>query len=412
MKIRLLKILILAAFLCVLESQNAPAETTGNNCPIILVHGFAGWGDDEMLGMSYWGRSFSLKEFLEKQGFTVFIADVGPFSSNWDRAIELYYQIKGGQVDYGKSHSEKYRHVQRPPEKIYQQPLYPEWDSNHPVHLVGHSMGGQTIRLLAALLAAKSPEFQNVLLETDGRPLVSGKGYIKSITTISAPHLGSSAFDPLDSPFNSLDNLFKFTAIQANEIIDPTVFSFDLEQWRIYPQDNETVSEHLDRIERTLRGNPDFSIYDLSTKGARYFNTRVNLAAMDENIYCFSFANTYSQISPLYLGHLPYLDMNPFFLPFSLLMGFSSPPMGYYGTRLSWQENDGYVNTASMIAPTIGCQDTYLSFDGTPKKGVWNYMGKVILDHTRIVGENMTSPEDIRSLKSFYLNLAKLLDRL
>ena len=29
-------------------------------------------------------------------------------SSNWERAIEAYYQLKGGQVDYGKGHAKKY----------------------------------------------------------------------------------------------------------------------------------------------------------------------------------------------------------------------------------------------------------------------------------------------------------------
>jgi len=31
--------------------------------------------------------------------------------------------------------------------------LYPEWDSEHPIHLVAHSMGGLTARCLVQLLA-------------------------------------------------------------------------------------------------------------------------------------------------------------------------------------------------------------------------------------------------------------------
>ena len=58
-----------------------------------------------------------VQEF-ESQGFEVMVTNVGPISSNWDRAVELYYQIKGGQVDYGKTHSEKFGIVQKPEKKI------------------------------------------------------------------------------------------------------------------------------------------------------------------------------------------------------------------------------------------------------------------------------------------------------
>ena len=32
------------------------------------------------------------------------------FGSNYDRAVELYYYIKGGTVDYGAAHAAKYGH--------------------------------------------------------------------------------------------------------------------------------------------------------------------------------------------------------------------------------------------------------------------------------------------------------------
>ena len=75
--------------------------------PVILVHGFGGWGRDDIQGFYYWGGSRDFEEGLRKAGYLVFTASVGPFSSNWDRACELYAFIYGGTVDYGEFHSQK-----------------------------------------------------------------------------------------------------------------------------------------------------------------------------------------------------------------------------------------------------------------------------------------------------------------
>ena len=122
-----------------------------NDYPIVLIHGFLGWGNEEMGNYRYWGGHKDIQKMLEENGFKVFNVSVGPISSNWDRAIEIYYQLKGGQIDYGYKHSEKYGLIQKPSDKQYVG-LYPEWDKNNPVHLVGHSMGGQTARMLQYLL--------------------------------------------------------------------------------------------------------------------------------------------------------------------------------------------------------------------------------------------------------------------
>ena len=81
-------------------------ESQQNNYPIILVNGFAGWGREEMLGVKYWGGVHDIQEDLKRNGYTVHTATVGPVSSNWDRACELYAQINGGTVDYGAAHAE------------------------------------------------------------------------------------------------------------------------------------------------------------------------------------------------------------------------------------------------------------------------------------------------------------------
>ena len=85
-----------------------------NRYPIVLVHGFMGWGKEEMGSYRYWGGKYDLEQELKNEGFEVYVASVGPVSSNWDRAVELYYQIKGGQIDFGKGHSEKFGLIQKP----------------------------------------------------------------------------------------------------------------------------------------------------------------------------------------------------------------------------------------------------------------------------------------------------------
>ena len=82
--------------------------------PILLIHGFMGWGRDEMQDYYYWGGFTDLQEYLKSEGFEVYTISVGPISSNWDRAIEAFYQIKGGQVDYGTYHSNKYNISKKP----------------------------------------------------------------------------------------------------------------------------------------------------------------------------------------------------------------------------------------------------------------------------------------------------------
>jgi len=221
---------ILCLFCVVTASSTCFAQRLEpkNNCPIILVHGFGGWGPDELNGYKYWGGLFDIQTMLRHFGYTVYVAHVGAFSSNWDRALELYYQIKGGQVDYGAAHSRLYGHIQRPEGKVYTSPLYPQWDAQHPVHLVGHSMGGQTIRMLAALVAGKTEQFQNVLCDADGTTFTPGEGWIKSMTTIAAPHNGSSLFDLDDNPAGIAKMILNVAGVEMTGIIPEGFIGFDL----------------------------------------------------------------------------------------------------------------------------------------------------------------------------------------
>jgi hypothetical protein len=58
----------------------------------------------------YWGgyHDIAARMQLYKGPHAVYTAGVGAISSNWDRAAELYAQIKGGCVDYGATHVARY----------------------------------------------------------------------------------------------------------------------------------------------------------------------------------------------------------------------------------------------------------------------------------------------------------------
>jgi triacylglycerol esterase/lipase EstA (alpha/beta hydrolase family) len=68
--------------------------------------------------------------------------------------VELFWQIKGGRVDYGAKHAERHGHARFG--RTFPG-LYPRWDAAHPVHLIGHSMGGQTARMLVQMLRDQVP---------------------------------------------------------------------------------------------------------------------------------------------------------------------------------------------------------------------------------------------------------------
>src|SRR5699024_5832735 len=92
-------------------TKKAKQSQYNNEDPIILVHGFNGFTDDIKPSVlpHYWGGDkLNIQQDLEQKGYNAYEASIGALSSNHDRAVELYYYIKGGTVDYGAAHAEKY----------------------------------------------------------------------------------------------------------------------------------------------------------------------------------------------------------------------------------------------------------------------------------------------------------------
>ncbi len=177
-----------------------PAEAAlprQNDYPIVLVHGFAGFG--ELAGVPYWGFAYNVPKDLKSRGYETIVASVGPFSSDWDRCCELYAELVGGTVDYGKVHSEKYGHARYG--RTYPG-MYPQFGTVDPdtgkrckIHLIGHSMGGPTVRTFAAMLENGSAEERAGTPADELSPFFAGdkSGWIDGVLTIASPGDGTTA---------------------------------------------------------------------------------------------------------------------------------------------------------------------------------------------------------------------------
>ena len=109
----LLLALVMAGSLLLLPAAAANTQSGAERYPTIYVHGLMGWGEHDQIYavIPYWGLTSDLMPYLTGKGYESYAASVGPLSSAWDRACELYAQLTGTTVDYGAAHAAEYGHA-------------------------------------------------------------------------------------------------------------------------------------------------------------------------------------------------------------------------------------------------------------------------------------------------------------
>jgi triacylglycerol esterase/lipase EstA (alpha/beta hydrolase family) len=366
-----------------------------NSETIVLIHGFSGWGRGEMFGMKYWGGGWSggrdLQEYLKSQGHNTVTVGVGPISSNWDRAVEAYAELKGGCVDYGIAHAQQHGHLRMG--RCYSTPLLGTWDASHKIHIFSHSQGGQTARVLLKLLRDGSAA---EMTAGSGGLFTGGRDWIHSITTVSTPHKGTTLTN-LANP----QGITQKIVTEASRVLglvsgENVVYDLKLDQWGLTRNAGEGWTAYFNRINDSSKwaATSDSATYDLSPAGAPNV---YGGSTMYSNVYYFSYSNK-STFRGIVDGHqYPILSTFTPFIPQSWFMGFNSTS--------AWWENDSVVNTSSMNAPAGAPVQAY---NGTPVSAVWQSMGVLDgWDHVDMVG--LFTLKDINPM---YLNQAKLVHSL
>jgi len=364
-----------------------------NNYPLILVHGFAGWGPGEMLGYRYWGGFGDIEGDLNAQGYRVMTAVVGPVSSNWDRACELFAYIRGGRVDYGAAHSDTHGHARFG--RSFPG-LYPEWGERdsagavQKVHLLAHSMGGQTVRVLVQLLETGSSSELTAGGETS-MLFQGGHDWVRSVTTLSTPHDGTSLADGVNGMVPFAQQLVAGAAALSGLTGENILYDWKLDQWGLVRRPGEAYAAYNQRVfaSNLWKDSRDLSAWDLSPRGACELNQWVRA---QPQVYYFSLSTEATYGSWLTGYHYPEWSMNPLLSAFAVYMGHatSNQPGGVV-VDSSWWPNDGVVNTRSMAGPTCNSQDRIVSYDGAPQAGIWNDLGVWnSWDHMDIVGHTFS----------------------
>ena len=281
------------------DLQTRPVNKTDfeTEYPYVFVHGMGGWGpSNKFYKLSpYWGGGLSLSDtdvikMLNEEGVEAYAAEVGPLNSAWDRACELYAQLMGTVVDYGEAHSKAHNH-DRYGFSYEGRPLMGEpWDTKDKINLVGHSFGGETIRLFTSLMTFGCDEEIDATGESTSPFFMGGNDSVHSCITLSSPHNGTQVANILYDPGYPLYGVvFLYNVIGSTLGNDFLVFSLQMSHFGLTPAQGEKRTNINMRSVSNYYYAEDNCYYDLTIRGARELNEKIKLSP---NTYYYSYSTS------------------------------------------------------------------------------------------------------------------------
>lgn len=389
----------------------------GSPVPAVLLHGLGGWGEDDGLDRRfhyhYWGFDTGerdLAAYWREQGTEVFCPSLGPFTSAWDRACELWAYLVGGTVDFGKRHSQVHGH------KRFGR-TYPGVmkDLGQPgphamIDLIGHSFGGPTAIVFADLLANGSEQEREATDPAALSPLFAGgHGFVRAVVTLSGANNGTTFADffgekgirLLAAAIYSANALAAGTPLMA-------LLDFHTDQWGIMGEPGARRPQPS--LPGRWKGVKALTAQKLDNVGHELqvpYAARINRAIQPAPAtYYFAFRGCRTHEDGKG-RQVPDRDMRKILKLWSTVIGRYRPEkLKEFGFDDSWLPSDGIVNVKCLGAPFGSPARDYAEGE-TPVPGVWYEMPVEDKHHMSWVGIGETA----QSFYRFYDGLRELLDR-
>ncbi|MCH5197689.1 MAG: hypothetical protein J1E34_02175 [Oscillospiraceae bacterium] len=361
-----------------IPENNFDKESMTTDYTYVFVHGLSGWGEYDFYYklFPYWGvLGGDLMTYLRSRGIDAHGASVGKTTSAWDRACELYAQLTGTVVDYGKEHSERAKHS-RYGTDYTGKALIDSFSSEDKINILGHSFGGATVLTFVELMANGSETEREATDPAELSGLFTGgkADWIYSVTTLAAPLNGTTAYE-IDTENGKLDvemtgDFFNTASAAPNDgRADFDTAAYDM---------------HIDNAMRLLEGIE-------TLENVYYFSVPCCMTDLDENGF-----------------YVPDTDhMETIFHVSSREMGkYTGTTAGGYVIDEKWLPNDGLVNTISARAPFNAPQKDY--DENSVQTGIWNIMPTYRGDHMSLEG-GLLKTNNVRQL---YVDLINIINNL
>ena len=379
----------------------------------ILLTGLGGFGENTGVNRAvpYFGTLTGLNfgRQLERHGYETYQADIGPMSSEWDRACELYAQLTGTQVDYGKAHSEKYGHERFG--RTHEKPLFEGWGADRPVNLIAHSFGGNTARMFALLLDEGSAAERKATSGDELSPLFAGGKIdrVHSITTLGAPHNGTTAAGVISDDADAFGDPYIWYAdmlnlMGGNHTING-VYDLQLEHFGMSMPRGDCIQLPCRKTSRAFLESKDHAFYGCSLDGAAALN---RIDKIHPTVYYFSYSSTITK--ERFDVQLPRLreGLDPVLFLWAYQVGTGGGWIESPGEE--WLVNDGLVPLPSALYPEGQPHRDFTPGKTKIEPGVWNVMPTVVnADHAYWCGGDFLrhNPDEIFGI---YLDLMKRLE--
>lgn len=376
---RVLSVLFALMFLLSSMTCIGYAKSEKSDIPWIFIHGMNGYGEncEKYADTPNWGGTpeKDLMKNLRSKGYEVYAPSVGPMSSCWDRACELFAQLTGTVVDYGEAHSKKYGHNRYGRDYSGEATMGTPWDVESKINIVAHSLGGPTLRVFVSLLAYGDAD-EIAVSGDEISPLFEGghEASINAAVTLAAPHNGTPLADA-----GMKTGLVKPLAVVVALFAKKQVNGFYmLEHWNVYDKNG------FPSIKNALKfASDDNGLVDITLKGAAAITEKYKLP--ESVLYLSYYASMTKQGI---FGHQIGTKAEGVYTLTAELVSISAD-LHYDGVApgKEWEENDGLVPVISAKYPFNDKMDHIDYSEGDRlARGIWNVMPGLSGTHSRFTG--------------------------